>query len=140
MSRHKIQRTGQAALVFEGAQLAEASGLRHGGRDCNRWYDLAVYRTDSGRIVVTASYETRWEGEDSQHVAEVVEDVGQVADALAALKVDLDSRTAHYGYPVGMGYGEKFEAKQARLRSDLRTVWDSRVSAILDEIGAVEAL
>lgn len=135
MDEYKVKRSGRVALKVQGERVVEAGGRFHAGQECNRWYDLAVYRAaESGKIVVAASYETRWQGEESQYAAEVVGSMEEVPSAFDELEAELSVLTANYGYPPGDQYSDK----QARMLAQLRAVWQSRVSAVCDELGIAE--
>lgn len=86
-------------------------------------YTIRVYRHDDGRYVVQVLYGTLWEGEyDVDWVS-----VGLcVADSLAGY----DPLRPIIGYPLG----ERFQAKQERLKASMRTTWESLVSDVLGAI------
>lgn len=134
----RIPRTGKPALQIEGELLAAQRGKLHLGQALQRWYDLAIYRTRAGKIVVAAEYGSTWQGEDTQAAAEVVETLHAVPSALQTVKAQLDSRTSHYGYPVA--YGAQFQAKQERMLALLLSVWESRVTLLMDELDLTEAV
>jgi hypothetical protein len=49
MSQHRLQRPGRVDLAFEGELLADATSHMAGQQ---RWQELRLYRTDSGKYVL----------------------------------------------------------------------------------------
>jgi hypothetical protein len=118
-----LTRTGQAPLRFTGELLEESDGHIQGGKDHNRWHELAVYRTNGGSYVVRIAYKTIWQGELDREMAEIVGKPEAVAEVLR----DYDPTSHVQGYPPG----EHYAAKQARTLDDIRRRYDAQVSEIL---------
>lgn len=118
-----LKRTGKAPLRFKGELLEESEGERVGGRENNRWHELAVYRTPGGKYVVRIGYRTRWQGELGRDNAEIVAKPEEVAAVLR----DYDPCAPVTGFPPGDAYAQK----QARLMSDIRTRYEHQVSELL---------
>lgn len=118
-----LARTGRAPLAFTGELLAESDGERQAGREQNRWHDLAVYRTESGRYVARVGYRTKWEGELDRADAATLETPAEVAAWFTAH----DPAAAVKGFPSGAAYAER----QAKLLADVRGRYQAQVSEIL---------
>lgn len=121
---HRLKRSGQAPLAFQGELLAEADGQMVSGKDQNRWHEVSVYRTEGGKYVAAVAYRTRWQGELDRDFAEVV---GQ-AEAVAAVLREYSPTEYVQGYPAGDAYAER----QARLFRDLRQRYDALVTEVLE--------
>jgi hypothetical protein len=67
MAEHKLERTGLVPVIFAGELIAEADGRNHAGQERNRWYEIAVYRTQGATFVVQVVYRTIWQGESDYH-------------------------------------------------------------------------
>jgi hypothetical protein len=118
-----LPRTGQAPLTFSGELLADTDGERQGGKEQNRWHELAVYRTAGGKYVIAIRYRTRWQGELDHDTAQIVAAPAGVATELMAY----DPCAAVQGFPAGAGYADR----QERLLLDIRRRYDAQVSEIL---------
>src|SRR5688572_13075360 len=57
---HRLPRTGDVPLVFQGELVAAATGARFGGRDHTRWYEVEVFRTEDGAWVGHVQFRTTW--------------------------------------------------------------------------------
>lgn len=127
MSEHTIRRDGDLPLQFTGELVSEASSRE---RDAQRWYDLALYRTDGGRWVVGIVYRTRWQGEQDYYAAHV-SDLPELVSLLRAL-----APAEHVqGYPPGGHY----EKKQRRLLQRLRLGLERAIAELFEGVeGAVE--
>jgi len=80
MEKIRVHRDGMKDLVFEGEQLASASGRWRSGQEQTRWDVLELYKTKSGRYVMCRIYRTCWQGETDSHQADVYEDVEALRD------------------------------------------------------------
>lgn len=118
-----LPRTGLAPLKFRGELVAWSDGSRQGGREQNRWHELAVYRTAGGKFVVSVEYHTRWQGEQGHEVAAVVDGPADVVRKLA----EYDPAEDVQGYPPGPAYADK----QARLVADVTRRYKAQVSEVL---------
>lgn len=120
-----LPRSGQAPLQFTGEQIAE-SGSRDTQGPCQiRWHELAVYRTDAGKLVLAIEYQTKWQGEHDRYHAWVCE----TADNLRARLAAVDPFSDLIGFPPGA----QFDAKRHHTEKCLRQCWDGAVSDLLDE-------
>lgn len=64
-----IKRDGQLPLRFKGILIVETANRHHSGDRANRWLELTLYRTDSGKWVIAAVRRTCWDGERDRHGA-----------------------------------------------------------------------
>jgi hypothetical protein len=91
---YRVERDNGRALVFCGELVAAVDNSQgpHGLRD--RWQDLALYRTQGGRLVCSRIGRTCWQGEAETHEAAVCTDSagvlaffgrGSLAEGLYAL-------------------------------------------------------
>jgi hypothetical protein len=124
MIKIRLNRTGDAPLRFDGEEVASSDGQRQGGRDRNRWHDLAVYRVADDRYVVAIAYRTQWQGELDHHAAVIVATAAEVAQVLR----DHDPCGHLAGYPAGPQYADR----QVALARDVRSRYETQVSDVLD--------
>lgn len=130
-----MPRTGDRPLTFAGELIASADGRRQGGKEANRWHELAVYRTARGNWIAAISYRTCWQGELdeslAQHVTVAPSDPPlkeqEIGEAIAAFFRHYDPTGAVKGYPDGAAYSEK----QHKLLADIRFRYQSLVSELL---------
>jgi hypothetical protein len=123
MDTFTIDRSGLAPLTFTGQLLCESDGQFMAGQERNRWHDLAVYKTESNKYVLSISYRTRWQGEIERDYADVLVSPEEVRYSLA------NYRPTQYvrGYPDG----EHYRDKQERLLQQIQLDYDYQVSEIL---------
>jgi len=126
MKEYVLKRTGDRPLKFNGELVAEVGGKWHAGVEQNRWHEIRVYMTASGKYVVEIAYETMWQGEDSCRYAMVC---NAVRDVLEEIKL-FDPLDRLLGYPPHPTFTEK----QIRLEESLRQRWDVLVGEILSNI------
>jgi hypothetical protein len=125
--------SGRAPVAFAGQKLAEAGGRIVAGQERNRWHELALYRLAGGgqhrgpQYVLAIRYRTQWLGEHDR--CEVI-DSSAAGDLVAELQA-YDPCGHVLGYPPG----EQYEAKRARLHSQLRQDWEAAVSDLLAAAG-----
>jgi hypothetical protein len=118
-----LNRTGDRSIMFEGELISKVDTRIIAGKDHNRWHELAVYRTDSGRLVAFVGYRTQWAGEidrDDAHVCNSPEEILEFfkfVDVLAGL----------LGYPPGA----QFHEKQARIERELSQRYDAAISEVM---------
>lgn len=124
-----LPRTGNQPLRFRGQVLAEGTSRRPDQKD-TRWHGAVVYRTAAGKFVVLARFRTRWEGEQDDDRAEVVEAPEGVVRTLR----EYDPVPEGIGYPPG----DSFAEKQRRMEADLRARWAALVGRVLAECGFAE--
>lgn len=124
MKSYTLDRTGDRPLQFTGELLAGADTRQHQGAGQNRWWELALYREESGKYVLAIGYRTQWQGEHNGDVAYVADNAaGIVGDARKHLYLDGCS-----GFPSGHA------ERQARLESDLRHCWEEGLTEILSAL------
>lgn len=104
---HKLTRTGDSPLVFDGEIISESDGQWHNGQEQNRYHSLA-----------------NWQGEGSLALAEVCDDAGQVREFLR----DYDPTAPVVGFPPTKAYTER----QKHLMDGIVQRYDAQVSEVLD--------
>lgn len=77
-----VERDGKPDLKFEGQWIAEASSHTSRGESENRWTELDLWKTKSGKFVVRIKGVTIWQGEHDRHAAYVCNDEQAVVTAL----------------------------------------------------------
>ena len=132
MPQYKLTRDGDAPLTFTGEQVATATTQEHQGDGQNRWHEVAIYQTTSGKYVIEIQFCTQWQGEHGTREA-------HVEAALEAVAVVLQSTIV---IPEGIGYPTlpQYAAKQARAEASLRRRWEAMVGELLAKIGAEERI
>ena len=126
MTEHRLERTGKPALVFTGGLLAESSGKWVSGKVQNRWHDLALYKTESGKYVAHVEYTTHWQGELGYSEAWVIDDPVDVPT-----EFDSIDPTAHVqGYPKH----EQYREKQASLMGWIEKRYRHQVGELLAQV------
>jgi len=128
MKTYTITRTGDRPLKFNGEVLAESSSKKPDGPCSSRYWDLALWRTDSGKFVLSAGYFTQWQGESRR------EDVFVEATAEAAAE---QLQKHDYLAPV-VGFPPGHEDRQHRLEQQLTLCWEAAVTEILSALPAEE--
>lgn len=125
MTDFLIERTGQLALQFDGAVIAEESShiAVNGGPLQNRWHELTLYQTRGDQLVLAVAYRSRWQGEHDHHSAEVTSRAG----AITALTKHYDPLAWYGGYPEGAHYAEK----DRRQREAIRLGYERAVSRLM---------
>lgn len=126
MEKFTLTRTGDRPLSFTGERIASADGYLHGGQQQNRWHEIAVYATESGKFVGHVAYRTAWQGEDSHYLAFFSQHLADVVDELRAY----DPTEFLVGFPPH----ENFADKQLRLIQSLRLRWASLLTDVFDEL------
>ena len=63
MTSYTLIRTGQPPLVFKGHEIASVNGPWAHGVEQDGYHNLAVYRTDNGKYVLSIQYRTQWPDE-----------------------------------------------------------------------------
>lgn len=126
MKEYVLTRTGDRPLKFSGELIAQVDGRIFAGQEQNRWHELRVYKTASGKYVLEVSYYTQWQGESCHHQASVHDTVAGVAD-----EIRVTNPLEHLlGYPPHLQFAEK----QARLEESLQQRWGVLVSEILNDL------
>ncbi len=125
MADYMLRRTGLPPIKFKGTLLVQRSSKDadspvHGS---GRMYTIRVYRHDDGRYVCQVLYGTTWAGEYDVDWAVYGESVARLLECYEPLR-------GVRGYPTG----ERFQAKQERLKASMRATWESLVSDVLGAI------
>ncbi len=128
-----VQRTGQRSLSFDGESIASASSRQHAGKERNRWHEIEVWKTATGKFVVGIGYETQWEGEADFADAMVFDSKEQAATLLEEY---IFPNVASIGYPPGAAYGER----QARMMAELEEAFRHAAGAVIRALDCVEEL
>jgi len=77
-----VRRDGEKDLKFRGEVLASVNNQWIAGRDQDRWKEITIYKTESGKYVVAIIHRTCWEGEVDRFKAEICETAENVYKAL----------------------------------------------------------
>ncbi len=118
-----VSRSGQAPLAFTGECLGRSNGDNRGGREQNRYHNIAVYRTQGGKWVLYVEYCTHWQGEEGRDTASVHDTAEGLCDGLAIYPWQRDVQ----GYPAGTAYADR----QQRLLDDVGRRFSNQVSEVL---------
>lgn len=118
-----LHRSGQAPLQFTGDLLAAAGSRDTQGPCQTRYHDLAVYRTETGKLVLAIEYQTQWQGEHDRAHAWVCETPADLRAQLATIDP--------LGDLIGFPPGAQFDAKRQHTEKCLRQCWEGAVSELL---------
>jgi hypothetical protein len=119
-----LNRTGDRQLQFTGEEIATATTRETEGYCENRWWELTLYRTDSGRLVGSVAYRTSWRGEHDTDTAYVCDTAQELAETLKKHPFDHSVR----GFPPNKS------DKQARLMASLSACWEHGLTTVLATI------
>ncbi len=128
---NKIERTGQRPLEFEGDKLAEATTKNHAGKERNRWHEITIWKTKSGKYVAAIAYKTRWEGEADYDDAVVFDSTDQVSTLLEEY---IFPNVGTIGFPASPTYTER----QGRLMSELEQAFRHAAGQVIGQLGVSE--
>jgi hypothetical protein len=126
-----VSRTGQRPLSFDGESLATANSRHHAGKERNRWHEIEVWKTESGKFVCSVRYHTQWEGESAYDDAIIFDSKEQVA---ILLEEYIFPNIGTIGYPASPTYAEK----QARMMAELEAAFKEAAGEVLGKLGCVE--
>jgi hypothetical protein len=73
MTEYTIERDDDRPLRFAGEIVAESSSRGIRGPSQNRWTELALYRTQAGKLIAQRVGRTQWQGERDRHEAVVAD-------------------------------------------------------------------
>ncbi len=138
MQQITLKRTGDLPVQFAGEQIASSTRRpEHPEREkFIRYHEVALYRTQSGRYVISINYISTSKGEDNHSLVVTCDDREQVANQLLEEYDPVDP--AHFtGYPKGV---LDYDDKQANLIAALEREWDAQVSEILSQARFVETI
>lgn len=124
----RLDRTGDRPVAFSGRRLASIAGNTHVGREVNRWYDIDMYQTASGKFIANVRFETQWRGEPPHSEVFVADNATAVSDWLTG---GFDPLSVLRGFPPG----EKYAERQQALEADMLQLFEHRVSQLLSECG-----
>lgn len=79
MTEFRINRDNNAVLTFEGVVLATTSSRRAGQ---NRWTELTLYKTDSGKYVIESIGKSDLDGETDRTTAKIADSPAGVRKSL----------------------------------------------------------
>ena len=82
MEKITLKPTRGKNVSFKGKEIACASGQWEGGREQSRYTTLRLYRTESGKYVISDKYTTQWQGESCQEDVFVLESAKAVFEHL----------------------------------------------------------
>jgi hypothetical protein len=124
MEKITLPRTGNRPLQFTGEQIASASTRQMQGAGENRWWDLTLYRADSGRYAVQIEYNSQWQGEQAHSAALIADTAADIVRRLA----EYGWRSRIHGYPRGQ------DDRQRDLLQRLGDCWDVAVGELLADV------
>lgn len=125
--KYTLTRTGNRPLSFLGELESSTNTKAESGAGENRWWNIAIYRTESGKYVVYIGYNTRWQGEHERCDVYVCDTAAEAAETLRA----------HPWEKNITGY-TRDQARQANLMGILLSCWEQGVTEVLREIGPEE--
>lgn len=141
MQEYRLKRAAERPLAFRGELLKEAITPERKQAKEYRGYRMAIYQTDSGKIVTAFEYNSGWKGETAVADAGVFDaDLPDLADELrdwfeAAAGFDPNAAEED-GYPgcvTGFPPGiTDYHEKQERLLRAMTLEFDRCVSVVLD--------
>ena len=85
------KRDGKRDLRFKGERIANVSDEWQNESQQNRWSELSIYRTSSGKYVVHKRYRTCWVGESDGDAAVICSSPKEVYDCLVGKDGELSS-------------------------------------------------
>lgn len=128
MEEFQLPRTGDSPVSFRGTLLASATGQAAGAI---RWYELAVYRTDSGAFVLSIAYRSTFKahraGPEPEHKLVYVCDTPQAVVAqLKAYRTEIADRIQ----PIPEGVSGR-EKKMRQLLTSITADFDRQFESIV---------
>lgn len=130
MDEIKLTRTGKPPLAFTGEPVAESSSKQHNGPLQNRWHEVAIYRTESGRFVASVTFRSIWQGEHANYTAE---HAATPAELVAVLS-EYDPLDGWEGYPDNPHFAER----QARTQAAISDGYKRALSSVFADIDGTE--
>ncbi len=118
--------SGARPLQFDGELIAESDSRQTQGPCQYRWYELELYRPDTGKYVVAIGYRTQWQGELARDEAHVEDTVGGAVEVLRSTIPELPL----HGFPPGQHYDEK----RAHVERAVRAGYEHAVSELLESV------
>jgi hypothetical protein len=89
MEKYTINRTGLPPIVFTGEQIASAdNAIGHNGH-ANRWVEVKIYRSKSGKYVTSFCAFSQWDGESDHRTAA---SFATAAEVIEWLRIEDDGR------------------------------------------------
>lgn len=121
-----LTRTGDRPLRFTGEEVAEATSRQDQGACQTRYYELALYRTDSDRYVLAIGYRSHWEGE-------LPDDRAYIEDSIAGIVETLRSTTPELPL-LALPPGEAYADKRAHIEQSVRRCYEQAVTELLADV------
>lgn len=81
-TNHRLTRSGERDVRFEGVLLAEVSNRSHQGPFQNRWTEIDVYRTVAGKFVCQVTQRSLWVNEADHFEVYVRDRLDELVDVL----------------------------------------------------------
>ena len=85
MEKYTVKRDGEKDLRFTGEIIGESSSRWITGKEQNRWTEVRIYLTTSGKFVIEEAYYTQWQGEVGSSQAAICETVEALHGEMLAL-------------------------------------------------------
>jgi hypothetical protein len=120
MTTHRIPRTANQPVVFEGELVAHVSGAK---KNVARWHELALYCQDNGLLILHIAFRSNWEKEAPVNIVSTHTDLDEVVFHLRGYDPSDDPR----GWPPG----PKWEARQEALERLTAIEFDELISQLL---------
>lgn len=129
-----LDRTGMRPLSFEGEILIGRSGHDDNGTCNSRWWEIGVYQTNSGKLVLYLEWNTNWQSEKRYREATVFDTPGELATYLEKF----DPICKLVGYPISND--QKYAERQRRIEQTIRDNWGEMVSGVLQHLEIEETI
>ena len=129
-----LRRHGAPPLKFRGELLGEYSSRSHNGPRQTRWHELALYRTEAGKLVASIRFRTSWLGEQEKDVVFVCDDEKALIDAL---QNDFNPHAGWEGHPFGSRDAKR---KNALIAESITDGYGRAVADLLSAAGIVETI
>lgn len=129
-----LPRHGAPPLKFKGEKLSEQDSKSHQGPRQNRWHELALYRTDGGKLVAAVGFKTIWQREEDRETVFVCDNEKALIDSL---QHDFDPHAGWQGHPHGVHDGER---KNALIAEAVCGGYAQAVADLLASAGIVEPI
>lgn len=136
-----LPRTSLPPLQFTGRQLAavdeELKPFKRAIDTSRRWHTLHLYRTESGKFVLSVGFRTKFEGEVDRDTVFVCPDEDGVRNVLMG---DGEGTYDPLEFIEGFPDDPKYEERQRKMENRILDEFDSRVTRLLGAAGFVEKL
>lgn len=112
--------TGRRPVVFEGERIAESKSYRI-GEDTKRGHALDLFKTSSGKFVVSIKYQTTVFEESLNQRVDILNTIEEIEEAL----VEYD--------PVQYAISIEWDGTPHKARRDLVSGWNRAISGLLKD-------